>query len=126
MTVTSENIKSLTQKQLAAIFDVMDAFEFDKVERHMHQVNWTWHMPDEEDEARLRIPTQSELREALRSMLIRAYDGMNMWRAEDQNVQAPYMSSCGGFTVYVWPNDACQVYFSVTDWWVDGDTIKNL
>ena len=126
MKVTSENIKSLTLKQLHAIFDVMDSFEFDKVQNHMIDTEWCWHRTEVDGTDVLRVPTQSELREALRSMLIRAYDGMNMWRAEDPNIQAPYMTSCGGFTVYVWPNDACQVYFSVTDWWVDEDTIENL
>lgn len=125
MAITSETLKSLTPKQWAAIIDTMDAFEFDKVERHMHQVNWTWHMPEDADEARLRIPTQSELRKTLRSMLIRAYDTMNE-SMKMEHVEAPYMSSCGGFTVYVWPNDTCQVYFSVTDWWVYEDTINNL
>ena len=72
MAVTSENMKSLTPKQWAAIIDTMDAFDFDKVESHMKYTGWTWHMPDEDDEACLRRPTQSELRASLRDMLIRA------------------------------------------------------
>ena len=127
MAITSETMKSLTPKQWAVIIDTMDAFDFDKVEAHMKHTGWTWRMPDNEDnEDTCRRPTQSELRAALRDMLIRAYDGMNSWLAEDASVQATYMLSCGGFTVYVWPNNSCQVYFSVTDWWVDADTIKNL
>ena len=126
MAINSENMKSLTPKQWAVIIDTMDAFDFDKVQTYMNDIEWCWHRTEVDGTDVMRVPTQSELREALRSMLIRAYEGMNLWLAEDPTVQAPYMTSCGGFTVYVWPNNSCQVYFSVTDWWVDEDTIEHL
>ena len=123
MAVTSKTMESLTPKQWASINEVLDVFDFDKVEDHMQQVNWIWYRSDDEEE---RVPTQSEIRAALRNMLIRAYDGMNMWKKEEPDLQSPYWTSCGGFTVYVWPNDTCQAYFSVTDWWIDEDLIETL
>jgi hypothetical protein len=113
----------VTDRQRLMIDDVMDSFEFNKVERHMHQVQWGWAKPTPEDEWNLEIPDEHELKASLRRLLVNACTSMTMNKEEDPNVSGPCFCSCGGFTVYVWPDDSAQVFFSVTDWWVDSDML---
>lgn len=113
----------VTDRQRLMIDEVMDSFEFNKVERHMKQVQWGWAKPTPEDEWNLEIPDEYELKASLRRLLVNACTAMTMNKEEDPNVSGPCYSSCGGFTVYVWPDDSSQVFFSVTDWWVDSDML---
>lgn len=121
MGLTKEHYKSITPQQWAVIIETMDNFDFDKVESHMNAVNWRWSL-----ETEYRVPNQTEIRAALRSMLIRAYDTLNLEKQCGGISDAPHYCSCGGFTVYVWPNDMCQVFFSVTDLFIDDEYIKEL
>lgn len=123
-----ENIDytGITTRQHNAINDVMDAFEFDKVEAHMNHVNWGWAAPTPEDEWNLEVPDLDQIKQSLRKMLVRAYNNMNENKKIDPEFNSPCYSSCGGFTVYVWPDDSCQAYFSVTDWWVDTDMLDEI
>lgn len=111
----------ITSQQHNAIAEVMDVFDFDKVEAHMQHVDWGWSAPTPEDEWHLEVPDLDTIKYAVRKLLVRAYQSMNYCKKEDPNISAPCYSSAGGFTVYVWPNDTCQLFFSVTDWWVDFD-----
>lgn len=115
----------VTDRQRLAIDEVMDTFEFGKVEKHMKHVNWGWAKPTPEDEWNLEIPDEYELKASLRRLLVNAYTSMTMNKEEDPNVSGPSWSSCGGFTVYVWPDDSCQVFFSVTDTWIDSDMLDD-
>ena len=123
--VKSSDFETITPIQLAIICDTLDEFDFDKVEAYMDDINWCWRSHDEEGNEIMRVPNQTELRAALRKMLLRSYACMNE-SMKMEHIEAPVYSSCGGFTVYVWPDDTCQVYFSVTDHWVDNDWIESL
>jgi hypothetical protein len=125
MSITKENYKSITPRQWAAIIETLDCFEFDKVEAYMQNVNWCWTMTNSYGEEEDRIPNQSELRAALRSLLIRSYDSMNL-NKDNNDYPGPYFASCGGFTVYVFDDDSCRSYFSVTDWNIDNEYIETL
>lgn len=116
----------ITSRQHNAINDIMDSFDFDKVEAHMKHTNWGWSTPTPDDEWNLEVPDLDRIKKALRKMLVRVYTNMNNNKKEDSNFDSPCYSSCGGFTVYVWPDDACQVYFSVTECWVDADMLDDL
>jgi hypothetical protein len=113
----------VTDRQRLAIDEVMDTFEFDKVERHMRHVNWGWAAPTPEDEWHLEVPDIYQLKASLRRLLVNAYTSMTMNKEADPDMNGPCWSSCGGFTVYVWPDDSCQVFFSVTDIWIDSDML---
>lgn len=121
----SVDFESLTPIQLAIIADTLDVFNFDKVEAYMNDINWYWNTLDEEGNEIMKVPNQTELRAALRRLIINAYNAMNE-SMKMEHIEAPTYSSCGGFTVYVWPNDTCQVYFSVTDHWVDEEWVEIL
>ena len=111
----------ITNDQHAAINEAMDVFEFGKVLNHMKAVKWKWSIgPRDENGIRsLAEPDIYELKEALRSMLVRCFQAVNLVKEEDPDYKGPCWSSCGGFTVYAWPDNRCQAFFSVTDWWYD-------
>ena len=111
----------ITPEQRLVIDDVMDEFDFEKVAKHMKAVNWGWSAPTPEDEWNLEIPDISQLKAACRRLLVNAFTSVTMNKEDGHNYDGPCYSSCGGFTVYAWPNNNCQVYFAVTDWWVDGE-----
>lgn len=114
----------VTNRQRQAIDEVMDTFEFDKVERHMKHVNWGWATPTPENEWNLEVPDIHRIKASLRKMLVDCYTRMTLWKEQDgENVHGPCWSSCGGFTVYVWPDDSCQTFFSVTEDWIDSDML---
>jgi hypothetical protein len=114
----------ITPEQRLAIDDVMDTFEFEKVERHMKAVNWGWSAPTPEDEWNLEIPTILDLKAACRRLLINAFTAVSMVKETDPDYKGPCYSSCGGFTVYAWPDNRCQVFFSVTDWWYEPEDFE--
>ena len=113
----------VTNRQRLAIDDIMDSFEFHKVERHMVQTQWEWATPTPEDEWNMEIPDEYRLRAELRRLLVSAYSRMTELKEEDPDYDSPCYTSCGGFTVYVWPDDSSQVYFAVTDMWTDSDML---
>lgn len=115
----------VTNRQRLAIDEVMDTFEFGKVEKHMKHVNWGWAAPTPENEWNLEIPDEYELKASLRRLLVHTYTSMTINKEADPDVSSPCWSSCGGFTVYVWPDDSCQVFFSVTDIWIDSDMLDD-
>lgn len=120
--MTHIDYTGITSRQHNAINDVMDAFEFDKVYAHMKHVNWGWASKTSDGNDYLEVPDMDHIKHALRKMLVHVYTTMND-RKTDSDVNGPCYSSSGGFTVYVWPDDSCQAYFSVTDWWVDSDVL---
>lgn len=115
----------ITPEQRLAIDDVMDEFDFEKVERHMKAVNWGWAAPTPEDEWNLEVPDLSMIKAACRRLLVNSFTSVTENKEVDPDYRGPCFSSCGGFTVYAWPDNSCQVFFAVTDWWVDGEDINN-
>jgi hypothetical protein len=116
----------ITNEQHQAINDVMDCMEFEKILNHMRAVNWKWGLGEKDKDG---IPTLMEpeiydLKDSLRSMLVRGFHSVNLCKEEDPDYNGPCWSSCGGFTVYCWPDNRCQAFFSVTDWWYDPEDYK--
>lgn len=114
----------ITPEQRLAIDEVMDEFEFEKVERHMKAVNWGWSAPTPEDEWNVEIPTLSDIKAACRRLLVNAFTAVTMVKETDSDYNGPCYSSCGGFTVYAWPDNRCQVFFSVDDWWYEPENFE--
>lgn len=54
----------MTQKETDAINDVMDEFDFHKVQKIMETLDWKWALEDA-----LRVPTESEVRKFARRLL---------------------------------------------------------
>ena len=111
----------ITPEQRLAIDEVMDTFDFEKVAKHMKAVNWGWSAPTPEDEWNLEIPQIHEIKAACRRLLVNAFTSVTMNKEDGHNYNGPCFSSSGGFTVYAWPNNSCQVFFAVTECWVDGE-----
>jgi hypothetical protein len=116
----------ITNEQHTAINDVIDELEFDKIRHYMNSINWKWSIgPKDEDGIRsMAIPEIHDLKEGLRSMLVRCFQSVNLVKEEDPDYKGPCWSSCGGFTVFCWPDNRCQAFFSVTDWWHDPEDFK--
>lgn len=99
----------------------MDTFDFEKVAKHMKAVNWGWSAPTPEDEWNLEIPHISGIKAACRRLLVNAFTSVTMNKEDGSDYNGPCFSSSGGFTVYAWPNNSCQVFFAVTECWIDGE-----
>jgi hypothetical protein len=111
----------ITPEQRLAIDDVMDTFDFEKVAKHMKAVNWGWSAPTPEDEWNIEIPHIFGIKAACRRLLVNAFTSVTMNKEDGSDYDGPCYSSCGGFTVYAWPNNSCQVFFAVTECWIDGE-----
>ncbi len=109
----------VTDRQRLSIDDVMDSFDFEKVYQHMVNTNWGWGKHNSNDTMNLEVPDIFEIKSALRKMLVDAFTKMTILKEDNPNVEYPIFQSCGGFAVYVYPNDTCEVYFYVTSWWTE-------
>lgn len=108
------NYSKLTEKQHLVINEVMDVFDFEAVKKHMNHVNWGWSMG-----GIYAIPDIPDLRRSLRERLMEAFTAMNEFKDDVDFDGSPEMISSGGFTVIVWPDDYCNVFFNVTELYVD-------
>lgn len=125
--MTKIDYTGITTDQHAVINNIIDCFNFNKVYKHMEHVGWKW-LSDEKDRYGnniMALPDISELRQALRRLLVHAFQSVNKLKQEEPDYSGPCYSSCGGFTVYCWPNDMCQAFFSVTDWWIDPEDLNS-
>lgn len=111
----------ITPEQRLAIDEVMYEFDFEKVAKHMKAVNWGWSAPTPEDEWNLEVPHISGIKAACRRLLVNAFTSVTMNKEDGSDYNGPCYSSSGGFTVYAWPDNRCQVFFAVTECWVDGE-----
>lgn len=110
----------ISNQQKLIIDEVIDTFEFEKVHEHMINTNWKWATGSYDQ---YEVPSIISLKHHLRSMIVNAYTKIGQ---HPELKEAPYMVSCGGFTVFVWPNDECQIFFSVTELDIDSEYIKCL
>lgn len=84
--------------------DVMDWFDFDRVQKTMEFLGWTWVDAEE------GVPNKAELRSCVRDLMSRVYDratkyGDDCW------------SATGGFVVeYGVVEDAFEVVFCLAQW----------
>ena len=90
----------ITPEQRLAIDEVMDEFDFEKVERHMKTVNWGWSAPTPEDEWNLEIPDISQLKAACRRLLVNAFTSVTMNKEEGHDYDGPCYSSKGSDVPY--------------------------
>lgn len=113
------DMTKLSNKQHAVINDIMDNFEFDKVLNHMKHVNWKWVSKNDT----YSMPEIADLRSKLRSLIVHAFNNINKIKESEPDYKGVSFTSTGGFSVYVHADDSCEVYFSVTDWWVDSNDL---
>lgn len=99
------DLSKLTIEQHERIAEVMDSFDFNTVEKYMNDTNWEWAYGDE-----YVIPTNSDLRRRLRTMLVRCFNDLN------ESNDTVVWNSTGGFTVYVHQGNECEAYFSIADY----------
>jgi hypothetical protein len=86
------------------IDEVMDNFDFDKVEAHMSHVGWAWAIGADDFE----VPTISEMRKTVRRLMGEAYE-------------LGFIAT-GGFYVYYKEfddGDRFDVMFSISGWSTD-------
>ena len=102
------DLNKLTNDQHNKIADVMDRFDFEIVAKYMKQVQWEWFMS-----GKYYVPDIIEIRKYVRKLLIETYNRLNSYLSEDPNYKGVTMTSTGGFTVYVHPDNECDVYFSI-------------
>jgi hypothetical protein len=113
----------VTERQRFAIDDVMDNFDFDAVETHMNQTSWEW-ATTKNGKVYMEVPDKCRIKFKLRQLLVEAFTKMSVEKERNPNFKGPFYISTAGFTVLVWENDTCQVFFSVSDWWVDEDIFE--
>ena len=75
----------------------------------MKTVNWGWTAPTPEDEWNLEVTDISQLKAACRRLLVNAFSAVTMNKEDGNDYDGPCWSSCGGFTVYAWPNNRYPV-----------------
>lgn len=83
------------------IDEVMDNFDFQKVEDTMLATGWKWWNGEGED----GVPTKAQMRKTVRSL---------MQRLEHLESYESLYHSTGGFEVTKWPDGAYTVSFRVT------------
>jgi hypothetical protein len=92
----------MTQQQQAAIDDIMDYFDFEKVHKHMAEVVWTWESVEDE------VPSIGELRNEARRQLY------SVAKPDQQLI------SSGGFTAIRFRHDdgkdSFHLMFCLTQW----------
>lgn len=70
------------------IAEIMEEFDFERVRKAMHALNWTWR-------GSKHSPTVSELQETAEDLLISAIDGIQKER--DMEPHVSYCAGTGGF-----------------------------
>ena len=84
--------------------EVMDEFDFGKVQKTMEFLGWEWARAEE------GVPTNGELRRQVRDLMAQAYDYATK-SGED------YKVGTGGFDVrYFYDDDFFQVEFVLSQW----------
>ena len=109
----------LTAEQINIINTIINDFDFKSVKQYMNNTNWKWSIrtnPNSFDYAYYN-PTINDIKHKLTEYLIDGFKENN----KSNNNETPIFISAGGFSVYVWPNNECQVYFSVTDYFYEID-----
>jgi hypothetical protein len=97
------------------IDEIMEEFDFVKVERIMFHLNWKWGGSD------YRIPNIDELREAAERLLRGAAES-RLGAYIDEHHEVGIISATGGFKATAWCNEAkteiagLKLEFIVTDW----------
>ena len=62
-----EDEQSLPTTACSAIDDILDRFDWEKVQNYMLHVNWTWHIPNSDNDK--EVPSFSRLRRCAKGLL---------------------------------------------------------
>jgi hypothetical protein len=94
--------------------DIIDEFNFEKVQKTMHALDWTW------ASIQMTVPSISELKNTARYLLINAYN-MRQGEYKDTHPEVPVTCGTGGFTATALANeegtvDWLKLQFVVTEW----------
>jgi hypothetical protein len=100
------------KKEYELIIEILENFDFDKCEKVMKHLNWTWWNNS-------NSPTVQELRESAKQRIEDSI--INLKKEEKWHYSQPYMSSSGGVCAHVWKNrygKICniQLQFILTEW----------
>jgi hypothetical protein len=88
----------ITKKQWAAIYEVLDNFDFRRVALVMKHLKWSWGLAPN-----ARVPDESEIRCSVRERLVELYE---------KNLSC---TDTGGFRIERY-EDFLKVMFVLTDW----------
>ena len=123
--MSAKELSRLTPRQHMAINEVMDNFDFNKVEEYMKRVGWGWAIGEDDEDGipQLLIPENSDIRQSLRRKLVHTFNRMNEILEEDPDYNSIVFSSSGGFTVYVFSDDRCIVHFSIEEIFIESDML---
>ncbi len=94
--------------------DIMDEFDFEKVQRTMHALDWKW------ANTQMAVPSISELKDTARYLLIHVYN-MRTDEYKDAHHEVPVTCGTGGFRATALCNedgvvDFLKLEFIVTEW----------
>ena len=94
--------------------DIIDEFNFEKVQKTMHALDWTW------ASTQMTVPSISELKNTARYLLINAYN-MRQGEYKDTHPEVPVECATGGFVAMALSNeegtvDWLKLQFVVTEW----------
>lgn len=106
---------NINVNQVQIIDDALNKFDFDKVQKYMQLTNWTWFNLYNQ---KYYIPTVLDLHITVKQQLI---DGFSAINARTETDSSPIFISSGGFTTYVWPNNTCQIFFAISELFIDRD-----
>lgn len=98
-------------KKEKKINEIMDNFDFEKVNDVMTKINWTW--------SNKGVPSIEQLKELALDMLNTAYDGV--LKDETTKPHESYHAACGGFEATAMKGNKGKVkylslHFYVTQW----------
>ena len=107
--------KNEYEKEQDMITNILENFDFGKVQRTMEFLDWRWGFNEE--------PVTEEM--LRRSAIIRLEDAMKMAK-NGKHSYTTYFSSSGGLKANAWKNryghiEAISLEFIVSDWHNDGD-----
>lgn len=96
--------KKLSNKQIQSINEVMDNFDFERVEKVMNCLEWGWGFENQ-------IPDIHEIRRFARQLLADTIIGLSNL-IEDKRLSL----SSGGFTATAYRDDSLSLSFVVEEW----------
>jgi hypothetical protein len=94
--------------------DIMDEFDFEKVQRTMHALDWKW------VDTQMAVPSISELKNTARYLLIKVYN-LRTNEYNDTHPEVPVQVATGGFRAIALSNDDgvvdfLKLEFVITEW----------
>jgi len=94
--------------------DIMDYFDFEKVQRTMHALDWKW------ANTQMAVPSISELKNTAKHLLTSVYN-LRKYEYQETHHDVPVTCGTGGFRATALANDDGEIdwlklEFIVTEW----------